>query len=253
MVGQDSSCPVRVVTWNMGCGPRSRYRRSHGEAWEYLVDELRPDVTIVQEALLGRVDEARSRFAVILCEPPLGTEACTAILVCGLPTQAAAIAPVSAQTYVACVELRTPAGPLIVVGVHVYPGARQHSDLARLNELVSRSFGHTPVLVGGDFNAARRFDEVYGGRKHRTFFDGMVSMGLCDVHFGIHGREVQSFWGHQTREKYQDDHFFLTEAWVPRVRSCFVVDNEDVRRLSDHGPLVLELDVSPTEPSLLEG
>jgi hypothetical protein len=42
---------MRIVSWNMGCGPRTRYRHSHAEAWRYLLDELRPDVAFVQEAL----------------------------------------------------------------------------------------------------------------------------------------------------------------------------------------------------------
>jgi len=67
--------------------------------------------------------------------------------------------------------------------------------------------------------------------------------GFYEAHWAIHGKEVQSFWGRQAKEKYQDDHFFVTNAWASRVRSCNVVDNEVVRRVSDHGPVVLDLDV----------
>jgi hypothetical protein len=45
---------MRVVTWNMGCGPNSSYRKSHDEAWRYLLQELRPDVALVQEALVTK-------------------------------------------------------------------------------------------------------------------------------------------------------------------------------------------------------
>ena len=32
---------MKVITWNMGCGPRqSRYHKHHDEAWSYLLDEL---------------------------------------------------------------------------------------------------------------------------------------------------------------------------------------------------------------------
>jgi hypothetical protein len=51
---------MRIVTWNMGCGPTaSAYRKSHGEAWDYLLYELRPDVTLVQEALVTKIHDAR--------------------------------------------------------------------------------------------------------------------------------------------------------------------------------------------------
>jgi endonuclease/exonuclease/phosphatase family metal-dependent hydrolase len=45
-------------------------------------------------------------------------------------------------------------------------------------------------------------------------------------------------------EAYQNDHFFISNGWAARVRSCKVIDNEVVRRLSDHGPVEMELDVA---------
>ena len=45
---------MRIVSWNMGCAPRqARYRKGHSKAWRYLLEELRPDICLVQEALLG--------------------------------------------------------------------------------------------------------------------------------------------------------------------------------------------------------
>lgn len=35
----------------MGCGPPTKYRLTHDEAWRYLLHVLRPDVAFVQEAL----------------------------------------------------------------------------------------------------------------------------------------------------------------------------------------------------------
>ena len=43
---------MRVITWNMGCGYGQQFRRTHDEAWRYLTEELRPDIALVQEALL---------------------------------------------------------------------------------------------------------------------------------------------------------------------------------------------------------
>lgn len=229
----------------MGCGPKaSPYRKSHGEAWDYLLQELRPDVALVQEALVSKIDEARSEHSVTVCDLGPNVVAGTAVLVRGFETSVAPPIAVSPHTYAVTAEIRTPGGPLSVVSVHVYPGEEQHADLARLVELLGSTFADLPVLVGGDFNSARRFDEVYGGKRHRTFFAAMETAGLHEVHWGIHGREIQSFWGRQTKEAYQDDHFFVTNAWAPRIVSCTVIDNDVVRRVSDHGPVVMELDVS---------
>ena len=235
---------MRIVTWNMGCGPRvSQYRRSHNEAWEYLVKELRPDVAMVQEALVSNLEEARSSHTVTVCRLGPSVVAGTAVLTRALETATAPTIAVSEHTYAVTTKVNTAAGAFTAVSVHVYPGEEHHADLERLVELLRATLRGRRVLVGGDFNAARRFDAVYGGQKHQRFFTAMERAGFHEAHWGVHGREVQSFWGRQTKESYQDDHFFLSSEWQARVRSCDVVDNESVRRLSDHGPVVLELDV----------
>jgi len=237
--------PMRVVTWNMGCGPTaSQYRKSHSEAWEYLLRGLCPDVALVQEALVGKIDEVGGDYSVTLCGLGPNIAAGTAVLVSGFATRTAPTFAISSHTYAATAEITTPAGPLTVVSVHVYPGDEQHADLKRLVELMDRSLAGKSVLVGGDFNAARRFDEVYGGRKYGMFFAAMKTAGLHEVHWALHGREIQTFWGRQTKEAYQDDHFFITNGWASRIRSCNVIDNAVVRRLSDHGPVEMDLDVT---------
>jgi endonuclease/exonuclease/phosphatase family metal-dependent hydrolase len=236
---------MRVVTWNMGCGPRvAQYRKTHDEAWDYLLQELRPDVVFVQEALVTKIEDARRNHSVSMCDLAAGVAAGTAVLVRNFDTAPAPAVSVSRDTYVVPAKVNTPAGPLTVVSVHIYPGKEQHADLGRLVALLDNTFSGQAILVGGDFNAARRFDEVYGGKMHGTFFSTMASAGLHEIHWAIHGREIQTFWGHQAKEAYQDDHFFIAKPWASRVRSCDVIDNEVVRRLSDHGPVVLELDVS---------
>ena len=243
--GGGEEMKIRVVTWNMGCGSKaSQYRKSHGEAWDYLLRELRPDVALIQEALVAKIEEARHGHSVIICDLDPGVTAGTAVLVRKLDVNVAPSVAVSPHTYTATTEIKTSAGPLTVVSVHVYPGKEQYTDLKRLVDLLGSAFMGQGVLVGGDFNAARRFDEVYGGKKYQTFFAAMKTAGLHDVHWGIHGHEVQSFWGHQATEAYQDDHFFIAKAWSTCIRSCNIIDNEIVRRVSDHGPVVLELDIS---------
>ncbi len=244
--GKGSALARRVAR---GGGGRSglpwptRYRKLHDEAWSYLLDELRPDVALVQEALVTKLEAARRDHAVTICGLEPSVLAGTAVLVRGLESGAGPALDISPHTYAVPVEVQTAAGPLVVVSVHVYPGEKQHADLARLVAELARALPGRPALVGGDFNSARHFDTVYGGKKHATFFDSMGTAGFHQAHWALHGREVQSFWGKQAKEKYQDDHFFLSQRWAPRVRTCEVVDNDLVRRVSDHGPVVLELDV----------
>jgi hypothetical protein len=103
---------MRIVTWNMGCGPRaSSYRKSHDEAWAYLLQELQPHVALVQEALVTKIDEARRDHSVTVCDLDPETVAGAAVLVRGLDANVAPGLAVSRHTYSPTVEIGTPAGP----------------------------------------------------------------------------------------------------------------------------------------------
>ncbi len=234
---------MRIVTWNMGCGwPRSRYRKHCGRAWLYLLGDLRPDVVLVQEAVLP-ADEvlAEQGFALASRSTLPGTDACTAVL--AKRGTAREVAPIDGleNTLAAAATVQTPAGPLTVQSVHVATGSKQRSDLGVLTDAASSFSKGSPFLMGGDYNAARRFRD---GRLYGWFFDAAAEAGLHEPHWAINECEVQSFWGPQAKTAYQLDHFFMSGEWASYVRSCAVVDNEVVREMSDHGALVLELDTS---------
>src|SRR5262245_36501094 len=98
-----------IVSWNMGCGPRSRYRRTHADAWRYLL-ELEPDVAFVQEAL--RIS-APSSQGNTFWSADLGTDSGTAVFVRrGLAAEPVTLR--SAGSYVAGASVRCPDGPMLV-------------------------------------------------------------------------------------------------------------------------------------------
>jgi endonuclease/exonuclease/phosphatase family metal-dependent hydrolase len=148
---------------------------------------------------------------------------------------------VSDETYVATARVNTQVGQLDLVSLHVYPGKKQYDDLDRIVELASSLAASNPFVMGGDFNAQRKY-----GPRNARFFEAMQRRGAHDAYFGKHGEEGWSFWGRQAKEKYQDDHFFVTESWSCRVASCEIINEGLVRTVSDHGPVVLELDTAST-------
>jgi len=149
---------------------------------------------------------------------------------------------VSAGSYVAGVSVQGPGLPVLIASIHVGPANYKENRRILLDELVRLS-ARRSFVFGGDFNAARHWDTVYGGRTHNKFFNDLASHGFHDCHWAQHGQETQSFWGHQTREAYQCDHFFTDKAMADegRILNCVVVDNPEVRVLNDHGPVRLEL------------
>ena len=227
-----------MVSWNMGCGPRSRYRRTHADAWQYLL-ALRPDVALVQEVLQNSAPPPA--LGTTFWGADRGTDSGTAVFVRdGVVAEPVALR--SPGSYASAVSIRSSGIPILVASVHVGPGDYKENRRVLTGALIAATAGRR-FVVGGDLNAARHWDTVYGGRTHADFFRTLADHGFHDCHWAQHGREVQSFWGHQTREAYQCDHVFTDRATADQgqVLNCVVVDNPQVRALSDHGLLRLEL------------
>jgi endonuclease/exonuclease/phosphatase family metal-dependent hydrolase len=232
---------MRVVSWNMGCGsPRftGRYRKAHDEAWRLLLG-FEPDVVLVQEALL-EVPEWVHREGSVAMQPAGydGQDSGCGVLVRRLP---ASPQPLTIPgSYVAAAEVTVTCAPWYFASVHV--GTEdQKKSLQALLETLSPFLSGRRFVIGGDFNAARHWDVVYKNNTYGWFFDALKERGFHDCYFGLHGKETQSFWGHNAKEPYQLDHFFIPKSEAASVRDCRIIDNLDTRRLSDHGPILLDL------------
>lgn len=145
-----------------------------------------------------------------------------------------------AGSYLAVAEVAHAGEAILVASVHV-DTKDQRRNLQALVDAFEPALAGRRFIVGGDFNAARRWDVVYKKNVYGWLFDALGEIGAHDCHFGLHEREDQSFWGHQAKEAYQLDHLFVDRKAAPRVVSCAVLTTDDTRRLSDHSPLVLDL------------
>ena len=232
---------MRYVSWNMGCSPQmaTRYRKVHADAWGYLIETLRPDVALVQEALLAS-EAVVGRRGRLFWSQTRGTDSATAIYVReGL--EAKAIQLTSAGSYVAAIELETVSGSQLVVSVHVGP-PNYRTHLTSLADDLSRAVVGKHFVVGGDLNAARHLDVVQKGRWFTKYFDNLASRGFHDCHWSCHGKEVQSFWGPQAKNPYQCDHLFVDGITAGRVVACDVLELPTNPAFSDHSPILLKLD-----------
>jgi endonuclease/exonuclease/phosphatase family metal-dependent hydrolase len=214
----------------------TKYRRRHEEAWRYLLDELQPDVALVQEALFTGEPRVAAAGQLIWSDDR-GRDSGTAIFVRG-GLNAAGVSLRSTGSYIAAVELATEDGPTLVASVHVGPpNYRKH--LRILADELSAAVAERRFVVGGDLNAARCIDKVYKGRWFTRYFDDLERRHFYDCHWRQHGREIQSFWGRQAKNPYQCDHLFVDAATGRTRPRCQIIDNPAVREFSDHGPMVL--------------
>lgn len=235
---------MKIVSWNMGCAPPfARYRKTHRDAWRYLLDCLQPDVAFVQEALLEAPDAAA--YGQLFWSEDCGRDSGTAVVVRrGLSAERLTVRSVG--SYVAGATVPLGGIPTLFLSIHVGPPNYRKHLRALVEQLSATVAGHQFVL-GGDLNAARHLDDVQGGRWFTRFFEDLRARDFHDCHWALQGREVQTFWGPQARELYQCDHLFVDRSTASRVRQCVVIDTAEVRTLSDHGPLALLVEVPPSD------
>ncbi len=81
----------------------------------------------------------------------------------------------------ASARIETATGPLTVTSVHVATGGDQDERLAALADALAERGKTERMIVGGDFNTARHFDEVYPGKSdYGAFFEKMRAVGFFE-------------------------------------------------------------------------
>ncbi len=117
---------------------------------------------------------------------------------------------------------------------------RMFSDLTEILEF--KDTKHR-VIIGGDFNASKQIDEIQTGDSHRVFFDRLKEFGLVNCFDNYFEEYVQTHRHSRSEKPWQNDYFFISKRLEKQLKNCEVLDNESVRKLSDHNPVLIELDV----------
>jgi endonuclease/exonuclease/phosphatase family metal-dependent hydrolase len=104
-------------------------------------------------------------------------------------------------------------------------------------------------IVGGDLNTARAAARAWPANGHGEFWEDVEAWGFREA-LPFDGVERQSFWREWRHNKQptignslQDDHIFLDNGTFKHIRRSLIWDTREVRDLSDHGPVVVDLDL----------
>ena len=225
---------MRIISWNLGCGPRgARYRKTHAEAWRYLLDTLTPDIGFVQEAL-HPTEAVTPDDGHLVWSADKGDQSGTAVFV----RRGLAFEPLTVRadkSYVAGVRVPIKGEPILFLSIHVGP-SNYRKNLKTLVDALCPIIEGQRFVVGGDWNAARHVDDVHGGKWYRRFFDDLAARQMVDCHWQQHGKEVQSLLRKQDKNIYQCDHLFV-DARTATGANCNVLPHID--RFSDHSPIEL--------------
>ncbi|MGA2093345.1 MAG: endonuclease/exonuclease/phosphatase family protein [Sedimentisphaerales bacterium] len=226
---------MKIATWNLGYW---QYKSFHDEAWNYLCNEIKPDIAFLQEvkppswiphhALL--FEKTKQGWGTALFAPSLA-----------LQKKDFSLSPgrVAAASIVLDKNL-----PLFIASIHAPTTPRVFPRLAKIFAELELHLARGSVIVGGDLNTARLAEKVWPGNGHGPFFEqidkGDRWVDCCRM---FHPTEIQTFFRANCIHPFQDDHIFASCDLKNRVKAANIIDNELTRRVSDHIPLVVEIDV----------
>lgn len=129
------------------------------------------------------------------------------------------------------------------------PAAEYIEQVHLLLDIIEKSPLPSFTIVAGDFNSNTRWDGEHRLKSHSAAVDRFRGLGLESAyHFSFgepHGAERrETFWFTRNKSKtYHIDYAFLSRALLPRLKRVEVGHHGDWLSLSDHAPVLVELDL----------
>jgi endonuclease/exonuclease/phosphatase family metal-dependent hydrolase len=257
---------MKILCWNLGFAA-GRWREEpalHERAWHWIA-AVDPDLAFLQE--VEPPAWALERWAIHVLPHHFWASAIVARKGSGLaPAQLPAGGVIeAAKAYHATAELTLADGDrLIVASVHTPAreaprwGYRGYRTAAIARASVGKPWwndvafaGYRDLVAGrrfmiaGDWNTARWADkDGVPEPAGQEFFDRAAEAGWVDLSLDADGREVKTWYGSTNPRFSQLDHVFV-DTQTASSKHSFRVDPCPVEAhgLSDHAPLVLELDL----------
>lgn len=108
----------------------------------------------------------------------------------------------------------------------------------------SRIDGKRNIILGGDLNASVQLDPIQKNNSHKIFFDRLEDFNLSDC-FKLSNKQfpVQTLRHHKSKIKWQNDYLFISKTISKKLIKCEIIDNDKIRRYSDHNPVIITLDL----------
>ena len=244
---------IRIATWNMAYW---QYKKYFEEAWDYNLKEIYADIIFFQEARPSKRiqnDKEHLVWNEIGGNRPWGsgvyskkyklTEEIIKTEFKGAFSIASTNIEDKKLTFISLYGLMESNGP-----TKGYSMTNLHRMLSDLTGILNGHInGKRKIVLGGDFNASIQFDDIYGQKytpnAHKIFFERIKDFGLFNCFNPFYKDYVQTLRHHISKVKWQNDYFFVSKSISKKLINCEVVDNNKVRKYSDHNPVVITLDL----------
>ena len=119
-----------------------------------------------------------------------------------------------------------------------------HRMLSDLTGLFNGHIGRKrKIIMCGDLNASTQLDEIQKNNSHKILFDRIEDFGLKDV-YKLSGNKshVQTLRHARSKKPWQNDYFFISDSLVKKFTEYEIIDNEEIRKFSDHNIIVIQME-----------
>ena len=133
-----------------------------------------------------------------------------------------------------------------IFNLHVpIKGNYSRYNLEEMLDLISRFIRKGNTIVVGDFNFGEYFDKTQPQYKNKEFFDYLLEQSLTiNTYKLFHNEEAQTFRPPRSPENpVHIDYIFVSRDLRDQVKSCEVLVPGDASKLSDHNPVIAEIDI----------
>jgi len=239
---------LKLSTWNMA---HWSHKKDNVEAWKYFVEEINSDIFLFQESYpnleilnqdslkWNEIGNSRQWGSGIYSPKYPIKEYSFNNNFFGAVT--AAEIEISSDFKIIVISLY---GLMEKIGGVVYAIPNLHRILSDLTGILESIKTKHRVIIGGDLNASRQIDAQQTGDAHRVFFDRLKEFGLENCFDNYFQDFVQTHRHSRSDKPWQNDYFFISKKLSKKLKNCEVLDNDEVRKFSDHNPVLIELDNS---------
>ena len=240
---------IKLATWNMAYWSHKKYDK---EAWKYFINNIDCDVLLFQESYpnFAILEKNRTVWNEIGNSRPCGS---------GIYSKKYKIRELNFNNSffgaVTAGEITiTDSFNLIVISLYglfekinntIYATPNLHRILSDLTGILQSSKTKNRVIIGGDYNVSIQIDidPSYPDNDNKLVFDRLENFGLKNCYDKYHTDFVQTHRHSRSDKPWQNDYFFVSKKLYSNLIGCNILDNKDIRKFSDHNPVVIELDL----------
>lgn len=217
------------------------------KAWNYLWDEIDPDIALLQEfvppeeifdthkTLYHEFGGRRNWGNVVISKHSIRKELHFSRSCLG--SNGVIVAEIAIPDF-ANVSVINVYG---LIDPNGYATTTMHHILSDLTPILHKKKKQN-IILAGDFNVSAQWDEKYRNKdpSHKLVFDRLEDFGLVDCTKHFFNSHVQTHAHSKSTFEWQNDYIFVNKGLIDQIKKCEVFNTSELNEFSDHYPVCIE-------------